>query len=217
MVSWTAPFPSQSHTTGDLQTVSSWPTWRSSAENSHTAQIFPHFSTWGCSPAMGTWSSLGGRWMYWEINGLGTCFQGRMQLVDGHPSVPGLWWDDPEACSAAVYQQVSCLTKPQMTHQEPFAGLPPFPVSLSHSFPVLPGITSQISYLGSHLCFKVYFCGKTSIFYQPFLTHWSFTSLFIHPFGEMVGLMFSGGTLWSSSLYAFLLKSSWIKRGRKPW
>lgn len=151
-----------------------------------------------------------------KLMALGTCLQGRMQLVDEHPSVPGLQCDDPEACSAAVYQQVSCLTEPQMAHQEPFAGLPPFPVSLSLSLPVLPGITSQISYLGSHLCFKVYFCGKTSIFYQPFLIHGSFTSLFTHPFGEMVGLMFSGGTLWNSSLYAFLLKSSWIRRGRKP-
>lgn len=134
---------------------------------------------------------------------LGTCFQGRMQLVDEHPSVPALWCDDPEACSAALCQQVSGLTEPQMTHQEPFAGLPPFPISLSHSLPGLPGITSKKSYLGSHLCFKVYFCGETSIFYQPFLIHRSVTTLFTQPFGEMVWLLFSGGTLGSSPLYAF--------------
>ena len=138
-----------------------------------------------------------------KLVALGTCFQGRMQLVDEHPSVPALWCDDPEACSAALCQQVSGLTEPQMTHQEPFAGLPPFPISLSHSLPGLPGITSKKSYLGSHLCFKVYFCGETSIFYQPFLIHRSVTTLFTQPFGEMVWLLFSGGTLGSSPLYAF--------------
>ena len=101
MVSWAAPSPSQSHTTGDLQTVSSWPTWRSSAENSHIVQIFLHFSPWGCSPAMGTWSSLGGRWMYWEVNGFGD-LPPRKDAVGGWTSQcpwPLVWWSWSMFCS----------------------------------------------------------------------------------------------------------------------